>query len=33
MMFHWKYADERSLVKGQVGWFIMQDRQPPIRLR
>ena len=24
MLFHWKYADERSLVKGQVGWYVVQ---------
>jgi putative ABC transport system permease protein len=28
MMFHWKYADERSLAKGQVGWFITQIANP-----
>ncbi|HEY2907706.1 MAG TPA: FtsX-like permease family protein [Vicinamibacterales bacterium] len=28
MMFHWKYADERSLEKGQVGWFIEQIANP-----
>src|SRR3954447_10467413 len=22
MMFHWKYADERSTPKGQIGWFV-----------
>src|SRR4029079_18382699 len=22
MMFHWKYADERSTPKGQVGWIV-----------
>jgi putative ABC transport system permease protein len=34
MMFHWKYADERSIVKGQIGWFIAQianaDLEPRI---
>jgi putative ABC transport system permease protein len=28
MFFHWKYADERSLLKGQVGWFIAQISNP-----
>ena len=28
MMFHWKYADERSLPKGQVGWFVTQIANP-----
>jgi putative ABC transport system permease protein len=28
MMFHWKYADERSLAKGQIGWFIEQIANP-----
>ena len=28
MMFHWKYVDERSLVKGQVGWYVMQVAHP-----
>jgi putative ABC transport system permease protein len=28
MMFHWKYVDERSLVKGQVGWYVMQVSHP-----
>jgi putative ABC transport system permease protein len=28
MMFHWKYADERSISKGQVGWFIAQIANP-----
>jgi putative ABC transport system permease protein len=28
MMFHWKYADERSLVKGQVGWYVSQVADP-----
>lgn len=28
MMFHWKYADERSIVKGQIGWFISQIASP-----
>jgi putative ABC transport system permease protein len=34
MMFHWKYADERSIVKGQAGWFIAQianaEQEPQI---
>jgi putative ABC transport system permease protein len=24
MFFQWKYADERSIVKGQVGWYVVQ---------
>jgi putative ABC transport system permease protein len=28
MMFHWKYADERSLEKGQIGWFISEISNP-----
>jgi len=28
MLFHWKYADERSIQKAQVGWFIAQIQQP-----
>src|SRR5437867_1288738 len=28
MMFHWKYVDERSLVKGQVGWYVIQVAHP-----
>ena len=28
MLFHWKYADERSLLKGQVGWFVVQVANP-----
>jgi putative ABC transport system permease protein len=28
MFFHWKYADERSLAKGQAGWYIMQIANP-----
>jgi putative ABC transport system permease protein len=28
MMFHWKYVDERSSPKGQVGWFIMKIAHP-----
>ncbi|HEY7290721.1 MAG TPA: FtsX-like permease family protein [Vicinamibacterales bacterium] len=28
MLFHWKYADERSLQKGQVGWYIAQISNP-----
>jgi putative ABC transport system permease protein len=28
MLFQWKYADERSLVKGQVGWYIVQVGDP-----
>ena len=28
MMFHWKYADERSLIKGQVGWIVSEVADP-----
>jgi putative ABC transport system permease protein len=28
MMFHWKYADERSLAKGEIGWFVSQVSDP-----
>jgi putative ABC transport system permease protein len=28
MLFHWKYADERSIAPGQVGWFIAQIANP-----
>ena len=28
MMFHWKYADERSIEPGQVGWIISQISNP-----
>ena len=28
MLFHWKYVDERSLVKGQVGWYVAQISHP-----
>lgn len=28
MMFHWKYADERSIVPAQAGWFISQIANP-----
>jgi putative ABC transport system permease protein len=28
MMFQWKYADERSIVKGQVGWYVTQIANP-----
>jgi putative ABC transport system permease protein len=28
MMFHWKYADERSIVPGQIGWFVAQISNP-----
>src|ERR687887_755724 len=27
-LFHWKYLDERSLQKGQVGWYVTQLRNP-----
>jgi putative ABC transport system permease protein len=28
MWFHWKYLDERSVVKGQAGWYVMQIANP-----
>jgi putative ABC transport system permease protein len=28
MMFHWKYADERSVLPGQVGWYIAEIDNP-----
>jgi putative ABC transport system permease protein len=28
MMFHWKYADERSSPKGQVGWYVAEIANP-----
>jgi putative ABC transport system permease protein len=28
MLFHWKYADERSLVKGEVGWYVSRVADP-----
>ena len=28
MFFHWKYADERGVVKGQVGWFVTEIANP-----
>src|SRR4051812_7506893 len=28
MMFHWKYADERSTPKGQVGWLVSRVIDP-----
>jgi putative ABC transport system permease protein len=28
MLFHWKYADERSIVPGQVGWYIAEIDNP-----
>jgi putative ABC transport system permease protein len=28
MMFQWKYADERSLEKGQVGWYVVKVDAP-----
>lgn len=28
MFFHWKYVDERSLTKGQVGWFVEETDSP-----
>jgi putative ABC transport system permease protein len=28
MMFHWKYADERSTPKGQIGWVVTKIANP-----
>jgi putative ABC transport system permease protein len=28
MLFHWKYADERSIEKGQVGWLVAEIADP-----
>jgi putative ABC transport system permease protein len=28
MLFHWKYADERSVQKGQAGWYVAQIANP-----
>src|SRR3954469_7342728 len=28
MMFHWKYADERSVAKGQIGWVVTKIATP-----
>jgi putative ABC transport system permease protein len=28
MMFNWKYADERSIEKGQVGWYVVKIDAP-----
>ena len=28
MFFHWKYADERSIEKGQIGWFVSEISHP-----
>jgi putative ABC transport system permease protein len=28
MMFHWKYADERSTPQGQIGWYVAQVSDP-----
>ena len=28
MFFHWKYADERSVVKAQAGWYVSQISNP-----
>jgi putative ABC transport system permease protein len=28
MMFHWKYADERSIQKGQIGWYVARVGDP-----
>jgi putative ABC transport system permease protein len=28
MLFHWKYADERATLKGQIGWFVSAIDRP-----
>jgi putative ABC transport system permease protein len=28
LLFHWKYADERSILKGQTGWYVTQIANP-----
>ena len=28
MLFHWKYVDERSIVKAQAGWFVSRIASP-----
>jgi putative ABC transport system permease protein len=28
MFFHWKYADERSIEAGQIGWFVVEISNP-----
>jgi len=28
MLFHWKYADERSIVRNQAGWFVSEIANP-----
>jgi len=28
MFFHWKYADERSIEAGQIGWFVVEIANP-----
>ena len=28
MLFHWKYLDERSILKGQIGWFVEEIEHP-----
>jgi putative ABC transport system permease protein len=28
MMFQWKYADERSVAKGQIGWYVSKIGNP-----
>ena len=30
MFFHWKYLEERSLIKGQVGWYVAQLGDPSL---
>lgn len=28
MLFHWKYLDERQILKNQVGWFVVEVAHP-----
>jgi putative ABC transport system permease protein len=28
MLFHWKYLDERSVIRGQVGWYVAEISNP-----
>jgi putative ABC transport system permease protein len=28
MLFHWKYADERSIVRGEIGWVVTKVADP-----
>lgn len=33
MLFHWKYADERATLKGQIGWFVSAIDRPDNAVR